>query len=216
MPVTKSQRKLVVVNSLSKYSTGVWTFIYAFLESAATSIAQSVLGDNYKSVTVRQGANGTKAKFLSAIKTAATAPGIKAVDVFLQLHGTNGTFYFYDAPVSAGVLRDEILALALPDRLRLFYNTGCYADSQNSNEMIDAGFKTAIGSKKNNCTGATEFPSFCALWQTGQMVKNIMPIADNPGVRAIQDNLAVSFSSTFSPADSTKLIRGNKNLTIST
>ena len=216
MPVTKSQRALVVVNSLAKYSIEEWTFIYAYLEGVSVNLTQSMLGENYKFITVRKGADGTKAKFLNAIKAAATTPGIKAVDVFLQLHGTNNTFYFHDGPHLASVVRDDILALALPDRLRLIYNTSCFGDSQNDTEMIAAGFDTAIGSKKNNCTGITEFPTFCALWKAGHMVKNIMPIADNPLTRTIQDNLASNHSPALRPADSTKVIRGNKDLMIST
>ena len=217
MAISKAQRALIVVNSLDKHSTGTMKFIYSFLQESGPAIANTVLGPHYKSVTVRKGVNGTRAKFLAALGSAATAPGIKAVDVFLQLHGSTNTFHFYDASVSAATLRDDILALGLPSkRLRLLYNTGCYGDSQNWQEMIAAGFATTIGSKKINTTGASEFPTFCALWQAGQTIKQVVAAADNPATRKVQDAAAKAFSPAFANSDSTKVIRGNVNLRITT
>jgi hypothetical protein len=212
---SKNQRVLLMVNSLSRYAVGIWQFIYSFAENSAITIAQNLLGDDYKSITVRKGTNATRAKFLTALQAAATTPGVRAVDVFLQLHGSEGRFIFHDASVAATVLRDEILALGLPDRLRLLYNTGCYGDSQNRPAMMDAGFETAIGSADINCTGAVEFPAFCSMWQNGKTVTQIMAVADNPVARAVQDGLAKATSPTFRNADSKKTIRGNRSLTIS-
>jgi len=192
-------------------------FIYSFTENSAIAVALGVLGGDYKKVIIRKGKNATKAKFLKALKAAATTTGVKAVDVFLQLHGDDKQFIFDDGSVDASDLRDEILKLKLPPgRLRLLYNTTCYGDSQNSPYMINAGFATTIGSHAINCTGATEFPTFCSLWQIGKKVVDIMAVADDPGTRAIQDAAAKAFSpAAFSNANSKKYIQGNKNLTIS-
>lgn len=216
MSTPRNRRILLLVNSLSKYSTGAWQLIYSFTEASAIVVTQNVLGDDYKSITVIKGQNATKARFLAALQAAATTSGVTAVDVFCQLHGTNGRFYFYDNPVLASVLRNDILALNLPDKLRLFYNTGCYGDSQNRPAMIEAGFAATIGSVAINCTGATEFPTFCSMWQNGNTVKKVMATADLPAQRVIQDGLAKAMQPIFSDANSKKLIRGNANLTIST
>lgn len=216
MPVSKSQRALVLINSLSKYSTGFNKFIYSFAEGSAVNITNTVLGDDYKFITIKSKSQATKANFLAALRAAVNATGIKAVDVFLQLHGGTNTFHFYEGAVPATRLRDDILALSLPNRLRLLYNTGCYGDSQNWDEMIAAGFKTTIGSRKINTTGATEFPTFCSMWQFNAKVRDILAVADNPVTRATQDAAAKAFSSHLSDANSQKIIRGNTNLTIST
>lgn len=215
MAVSKHQRILIVVNSLAKYSTGYWKHIYSFAEQSGVAVAQNVLGDDYKKIVVLQSKNATAAKFLKALASAAKASGIKAVDVFMQLHGSTNTFHFHEGAVSASSLRDQILALKLPKRLRLFYSTCCYGDSQNHKEMLQAGFKTTIGSKRINTTGATEYPSFCSLWQFGNKVADIMPIADNPATRAVQDAAARLLSAHLADTNSKKVIRGDAQLRIS-
>lgn len=217
MAVSKNQRALVIVNSLDKHSKGVMKFIYSFAQNSGPAVAQAVLGDDYKTILVRKGAQGTKIKFLAALKSAANSSGIKAVDVFMQLHGSNNKFHFYDVDVTAAQLRDDIIALGLPaKRLRLLYSTGCYGDTQHWHEMIDAGFVTTVGSKKINTTGATEFPTFCSLWQFNNTVKDVIAVADNPITRATQDAAAKAYSSQFADSNSTKVIRGKKLLKIST
>jgi phage-related protein len=216
MPVSKSQRALVLVNSLSQYSTGIWKTVYQVGEWSGKTITLTALGDDYAYIYTRTGGNATKQEFLSKLKTAATKSGIRAVDVFFHLHGGNNTFIFHnDEEVSASTLRDEILALNLPNRLRLCYNLACYGDSQNYSEMLDAGFVTTIGSKKIACTAAAEFPIFCSLWQFDNKISDIMPLADNPLTRAAIDTAVSATSPQLANANSTKVIRGNRNLRIS-
>jgi hypothetical protein len=217
MPVSKSQRALVLVNSLSQYSTGIWKTVYQVGEWSGKTITLTALGDDYANIYTRAGGNATKQKFLSKLRTAATTPGIRAVDVFFHLHGGDNEFVFYDNErVSASTLRDEILALNLPNCLRLCYNLACYGDSQNHSEMLDAGFVTTIGAKKVACTAAAEFPIFCSFWQYDNKISDIMPLADNPLTRAALDAaISAASASMRNKTDSTKVIRGSQDLRIS-
>jgi len=214
MTITKSQRRLVLVNSLSRYRTGVWKVIYQSGEWAGKTITMTALDDDYAHIHPCTGGFATRSRFLSRLKAAATSPGTKAVDVFCQLHGSDDVFHFYDEDVQATRLRDDILALGLPDNLRLFYNTCCYGDSQNSNEMLEAGFATTIGSKRINCTAAVEFPIFCSMWQLNSKVADIMALADNPVTRAAMD-ATIKATTPMKDTDSQKVVRGNAALRIS-
>lgn len=214
MSVSRNQRALVLVNSLSKYQTGLWKKVYQVGEWSGKSITMTTLEDDYAHIYPRTGGYATKQQFLNKLRTAATRPGIRAVDVFFHTHGGNNTFEFYDGSVAAGVLRDDILALNLPQRLRLFYNLACYGDSQNWQEMIDAGFVTTIGSTQGATTAAVEFPIFCGAWQFDNKISDIMTLADNPATRAAMD-AALSAISPQHVWNSKKIIRGNQNLKIS-
>jgi hypothetical protein len=109
----------------------------------------TALADDYAYIYPCTGKNATRRRFLNRLRTAATGAGTKAVDVFCQLHGGENTFHFGDGAVEASALRDDILALNLPKRLRLFYNLACYGDTQNWTEMINAGVCHDCRIKKN-------------------------------------------------------------------
>lgn len=215
MSIGTEQRALVIVNSLSRNYGGLWKLFYQATENAALLTAKSLLRSHYHTVHVVQGKDATKDQFLLVLRAAAEMPGIRVVDVFFQLHGQPGVFCFFDAEVSSATLRDEILALGLPEhRLRLFYNTGCFGDSQNCEEMLTAGFVTTIGSKKVNATGTAEFPLFCGLWRGGASIQRIMRAADHGVLRKAQDRIARLLLPS-SEIDSQKLVRGRESLRIS-
>jgi hypothetical protein len=215
MTFARNQRALVIVNSLSTNYGGLWKRFYRITEVAAIATAKALLHQPYGSISVVSGTDATKDRFLAALRTAANAPGVEVVDVFLQLHGKPGTFCFFDADVSSAALRDEILSLGLPaNRLRLFYNTGCYGDSQNHDDMLAAGFIATIGSVKVNATGTAEFPLFCILWRFGATIQQSMRAADHGLLRIVQDGIARHVLPA-SEIDSEKRIRGRGSLRIS-
>ncbi len=216
--IDKNQRALVIVTSLSKDFAGIWRVFYSLTEWAAVAIARLLLGGSYTAIAVRRGSQATKDEFLAALRDAADRPGIEVVDVFLHLHGLPETFCFHDANVSSAALRDEILALGLSkNRLRLFYNTCCYGDSQND-DMLAAGFATAIGSKKVNATGAGEFPIFCVLWRLSQSIQKAVHAADAGLLRRAQDAIARILlpDARGRDVDSRKVVRGQDGICIST
>lgn len=220
MAVTRNQRALIYMNDVRKTSKKgpFWEFIYGTAALGGLATTHLTLDDDYKFITVLMDAQATKANFLRALKSAAAKPGIKRVDVFMQLHGSTDKFAFHEGNVGAGTLRDDIIALQIPKgRLRLLYNTACFGDSQNNPEMLQAGFMTTIGARKINTTGGFEYPIFCGLWQLGGTVQAIMNVADNPVARAAQDAAAgILLPSQAGNIDSRKIIRGNKNVRITT
>lgn len=218
MPISEQQRALVILSNLSKDFGGLWKLFYWCTETAAVLVARILLHRQYATIIVRKGKRATRAEFLSALREAASRPGVEVVDVFFHLHGLPCTFCFHEANAPSATLRDEIRALGLPEnRLRLFYNTGCYGDSQNNDDMLAAGFVTAVGSKKMNATGAGEFPVFCGLWSFGRSIPNILRAADSTPLRTVQDAIARVLlpASRRGEVDSQKIIRGRQELRIS-
>ncbi|MCL4847459.1 MAG: hypothetical protein KJ066_13050 [Acidobacteria bacterium] len=210
--VNKNQRVLLIVNELAKYGGSTWRPLYKFIEESGVSVGRSFLDGAYSEISVLRGASAKRSSFVTRLRNLANRSGVQAVDLFLQLHGASGHVWFYDGKVSTATLRDEILAQNLPDRLRLVYNTSCYGDSH-STHLIQAGFKTAVGSVKVNANAAVEYPTFCMQWGAGQTVEQLLPIADNPASRAAQDFSATTMG--FNDVNSRKVLKGRKPLKIS-
>ena len=212
MSATKSQRILLIVNNLVAHGDPKWKPLYSFLEESGIAVGNAVLGGSYKQVSTLKGTAATRTAFLNRLKTLATTAGVKAVDLFLQLHGAPGKVWFHGGEVSTAQLRQDIVALGLPNRLRLVYNTSCYGDSHSA-DLIGAGFRTAIGSKKVNANAGVEYPTFCSLWAAGSTAQSAISTADAPLSRAAQDAAAKQLG--FADADSQKVVRGLKSLKIS-
>lgn len=211
--ITKRQRVLLIVNELAKHGGSQWRPLYKFIEESGVSVGRTFLSGLYDEISVLRGTSAKRSTFISRLRTLTNRSGIRSVDLFLQLHGASQHVWFYDGKVDTAVLRDEILAENLPDRLRLVYNTSCYGNSHSSH-LIQAGFETAIGSSKVNANAAVEYPVFCMQWAAGQTIKTLLPLADNPTARAAQDLTATAMG--FGNVNSRKIIKGRSTLKIST
>ncbi len=215
MAVEKSQRVLLVVNHLSSGDTD---YLYRFIESAGRATAETTLGDDYAALVKLYGGNATRARFVAALKRAAAQPTVKRIDVLLMLHGMPGKVYFHDGSAKTDELADDIAALNVRSKLRLMYSTCCYGDSHSA-DWLRAGFDTAIGAKKVNANAAVELAPLLSLWQfnfkaSECLAPTIPPTGPNDTVtRAYGRANQLSWAGDV---NSTKVIRGNANLRIST
>jgi hypothetical protein len=215
MTIQKQDRVLIVVNYLSSGDTD---YLYRFIESAGRRTAEATLGDDYSRVVKLYGANATRAKFVAAIRREGAKAAVKRIDVLLMLHGETERVVFHDGRVRSSTLAGELAALNLHSKLRLIYSTCCYGDSH-SDDWLNAGFDTAIGSKKVNANSAVELAPLLSLWQFNFTVNEclaptIPPTGPNDQVARVFGQ--VNGLSWANDVDSTKVIRGNTGLRIST
>jgi len=215
--VLKDKRVLVIVNSLAQHGSSKIRWLYKFIESAGVETAVRLLAPYYHSIYVLRDQEATCAKFLYTLNELSVNPSIRAIDLFLQLHGQPGQLHFYDYRVSTRRLQEKIKRVASRDVLRLVYNTSCYGDTH-SVHLLKAGFKVAIGSRRVNASAASEFPIFCCNWpgiglsrKKVHTVKELIDKADLPGPRRISDKLASRY---FKDVDSKKVVRGDGSVTI--
>ena len=215
MSTSKAQRVLVVVSHLASGDTD---YLYRFIDAAGQATAETVLGDDYVRIVKRYGSNATLPKLISALRTEGGKSAVKKIDVILMVHGLPGELAFKDATYTSSDVRAQIRALNLTSKLRLLYSTACYGDSH-STDFIAAGFDTAIGSKKVNANAAVEFAPLLGMWQFNNKISDALGVTTAATPAA--DSAATAYgrannTSWKNDVKSTKVIRGNKDLRIST
>lgn len=215
MPITRNERVLIAISYIA---SGNNDYLYNFIESSGRNSMETVLGDDYERIVKLYGANATLGKLINAIQAQGARSTIKRIDLIVMLHGGPGTLVFKDGTHTSKEVRDRIKALGLEAKLRWVYSTACYGNSHSAH-FIAAGFDSAIGSKKVNANAAVEFIPLLSLWQFGNKLSNCLAPTVPPTAAA--DALARAFGQlTNKPwkndVDSRKVLRGNKNLRITT
>lgn len=215
MPIERQNRVLIVVNFLASGDTD---YLYRFIESAGRATAETTLGDDYAGLVKLYGGNATQAKFLAALRREGAKPAIKRIDVLLMLHGLPGKVYFHEGEVKSSTLGAAITALNLRSKLRLLYSTCCYGDTHSA-DWLSAGFDAAIGSKKVNANSAVELAPLLSLWQfnfklSECLAPTILPTGPNDAAARLYGQ--ANHLSWVGEVDSSKVIRGNGDLRIST
>jgi len=215
MPTEKPNRSLVVINYLASNSHD---HLYRFIEESGRGTIQATLGDDYRKIVKLYGSNATLTKLINALRTEGAKSYIHRIDLIVMLHGSPGKLMFKDGTKSTSVVRDRIKELNLAGKLRLLYNTSCYGDSH-SKHFLEAGFDSAIGSKKVNANAAVEFPVLLSLWQFNNTIQQCL--APSIPLTGPADAAARAFGHLTNAVwkndvDSRKVLRGNKNLRITT
>lgn len=215
MSTSKSERVLIVINHIASGDTD---HLYRFIEEAGRGTVQATLGDDYAKIVKLYDADATLPKLIAALKAQGAKSGIKRIDLIVMLHGKTGIIVFKDGAKNSSVVKDQIKALNLQTKLRLVYSTCCFGDSHSA-DFIAAGFDSAIGSKKVNANAAVEFGPLLSLWQfdfkfSDCLAPTIPPTpASDTAARAYGQ---VANTGWKDDVDSTKVVRGNPNIKIST
>ncbi len=214
---SKDERILIVVNHIS---SGKTDHLYRSIEGAAQFIVPSTLGDDYAKTIKLYGINATLPKLIGKLRTEGKRNSVKRIDLLLMLHGKPGIIVFKDGEKDSDDVKNQIKALNIRTKLRLLYSTCCYGDSHSA-DFIDAGFDTAIGSKKVNANAAVEFAPLLSFWQFDFKISDCLAITV-PATPAAEAAARLYGESKTPPldwaddVDSTKVLRGNPNIKIST
>ena len=215
MSISKNERVLIVMNHIASGDTD---YLYRFIEEAARGTVQATLGDDYAKIVKLYDANATLAKLIAALKNEGAKSSVKRIDLIVMLHGSPGKIIFKGGGKDSSLVKDEIKALNITTKLRLAYSTCCFGDSHSA-DFIAAGFDSAIGSKKVNANAAVEFAPLLSLWQFDTKLSDCLsptiPLTP-PSDAAARAYGQAADTSWKDDVDSTKLIRGNRNLKIST
>jgi len=215
MSISKSQRVLIVINHIASGDTD---YLYRFIEEAARGTVQATLGDDYARIVKLYDANATLAKLTTALGTEGAKSSVKRIDLIVMLHGSPGVLVFKNGAKESSLVRSQIAALNIQAKLRLVYNTSCFGDSHSA-DFIAAGFDSAIGSKKVNANAAVEFAPLLSLWQFDFKLSDCRAptVLPTPAADAAAKAYGQAANTSWkSKVDSTKVLRGNANLKIST
>ena len=221
--VAKSQREaLVFIANLSQGSAAQQAF-YDFVEFSAKFLAVTTLGPQYSKITVVEGSAAKRAALSDKLDSITNKSTVKAVDLIFVTHGLTGSVKFTDTTVSMTTVKNDIIAkltTAQRAKLRMVFSTACFGESHRA-RWIEAGFKTASGSKKIYADSAVSYLPFLVSWASGGTFANAVDAANAADVGNAVDLAASAVlfaagSSSFDQVDSHRLRSGSTSLRIST
>ncbi len=211
-----SDRALLVVTALSSGGVERLRPLYRLLDRAAALLGR-LLGRRYTRSIVLRGPTASRAALAAAVADLGRGSEVAAVDVFLNVHGRQRSLTLADGEVEVAALAASLRALGEPARkLRLLYSTACHA-AHHASELRAAGFRTCLGARRINTTGALETPLFLALWARGTPAGRAIRIADHPAARVPADALArlvLRAVGEKGRVDSAKEVSGEEAITI--
>ncbi|MFC1878754.1 hypothetical protein ACFLZW_02460 [Chloroflexota bacterium] len=215
--ITKQQRALLVVNNIAEGGIGQLSFLYKALDNLFPAAAFAILGNDYHTIEPVTGANATYKAFKDRLQYLGKMPGIKAVDVFLCLHGLDKRLYFGNQVVPTAYIKTDLLEMGLKNKLRWLYSLSCYGASH-AQDFIDGGFRVVEGAMAVNTNGPYDFPTQLRKWEHGGTVERAVNAGNNPTMMWIHDSvteLTLEHLNQKSTVNSKKIIRGVKSTSIS-
>ena len=211
MAISKDQRRLLIVSNLTDFGRSNLRWLYKFIDTGSVSLAQAILGHFYKQVSVLEGEKATANAFVHRLTRMAKAPGAKAVDVLLHLHGGQGQLWFAEGAVTTSSLAARIRKKNIDHRLRLLYSTACYG-ATHAQDFVDAGFSTASGAQQTNANAAHDYPIQLGTWALNRPYRAVVRAGNRKMFRDLYDGTAKVMG--FTDVNSYKIIRGDKDITI--
>lgn len=213
-PVPRGGRALVLVTALAAGGPKPLRLLYRLLDLAAAFLGAG-LGLRYGLRVRLSGAAATRGAFLAAVKALAAREGVAAVDVVVNLHGHPGELVFADGPVAPAALAPALRAEGR-GKLRLAYSSACHGESHGA-DLLAGGFTAAVGARRVNATGATEFGPFLLFWALGVPAAHAVRAADPPALRRPTDAIARRLLRALGErgeVDSRKVLAGDRNVRI--
>ena len=125
MTVTKADRVMLLASNVSGTSNR-YKRLYRWLDDNAVSLGRQITVPHYQRVSVLKGDQLTRTAFVTRVRILGKTVGVKAVDVFLNLHGLRDGVKFADGKARIEDLCDELEDLDLGHRWRLMYSTCCW------------------------------------------------------------------------------------------
>lgn len=187
----KDHQVLIIVSELERWADPQQREMYKYIREAGVSGAQGALSQWYGDIIVLQTTKATKQNLLTAIESATSRSAVKAVDLFVFLHGEKNNLAFYEGDVATSELSKDIKKINTHGKLRMVYNTACFG-ATHTHDFINAGFKVADGAIAVNTNAAFEYPMFLQLMATGQPFGLAVAAGNSPYTNELSDQLARS------------------------
>lgn len=203
--VQKDERILLMVTNLSTGGALKFQKVYEWLDKNAVQLARMLLTDHYRQIDVLSDAAVTSGNFVERLVSLAQMPGIRAIDVYLGIHGLPGQLLFDDGLFASAEIGDRIRVAELSGRLRLLYSTACYGASH-ARDFVAAGFRTASGARGVNANGLYDCPAQFYHWGKGDTYRTTVKAGNNPIGIATADFLTAQLG--FDDVNSEKIVEG--------
>jgi len=208
--VGKAARELVQVICLSDGWSGQERAMYEFIELSSRGIAATLLGPVYNRIQVLQGNDATLAQFQAALSRAAASAGTAAVDVLLNLHGSDQqTIPFKEAEYSVAAMQTALSGIPAPLRrkFRTVFSTACFGETH-LGMWTGVGFDVASGSRGIYADSALSFGPMLGRWASEGTFGEAIQLANTVGLPA--DAAARAFYQAHGPAGNASCVNSRR------
>lgn len=221
-PLQRSQRMLVHLVTLHEQGRTAEGLMYRSIERGAETMARRYLRRTYRRRTLIRGPQATLESLVDALASASAEPGVGAVDLLVNPHGTSRKVWFVDGPVDADdvcAAISERLDTEQRRRLRAAFSTACYGMSHND-AWLRAGFSVCVGSRGIYADGVTSLPRLLRGWAGGQTVADAVEKSNGAGLRHRQDSVAARYyrrtgrTDDAEAVDSTRVVDGARTMVV--
>ena len=209
--IGKENRALLVVVNLSSWGVKKYQKLYEWLDDNAIALSKLILKSQYREVKTLSDDDVYVADFIEMLQALAEDDEIKAIDVFLSLHGEEGKLLFDDGRIRTRDLSSRIKALGIENKLRLCYSGACYG-ATHAQDFVNAGFRVASGALGVASNGAFDFPFQLASWAMNEIYEHAVRAGNFKLGIAISDTAARAMG--FKDVNSKKVIYGDKSTRI--
>lgn len=228
--VPAQNRVLVIVTDLDTHGVQELAPLYTALEDIGSTLPQMpILRNQYREIHVLRNNRATLADFRSLALSLSSRSEVRAIDVFLMLHGQTDRLVFADRSYNMEQMtsfmntrrdvREAARVLVMQKKFRLMYNTSCFGASHRA-AFRKIGFDAVVGSIAVNANSEVEFPSFLALWNVGARLTDAFAPTNNAVALAAADGplraTGQIFNNFLKHIDSRKVFSGNTAMTINT
>ena len=209
---TRESRAILFLNSSNVMNGQTQGSPYNLIDYGASLLFDSVRAQ-YGASEMLFGNQATVDGFVRTLDQIASASGIDAVDLMVNLHGgEDGSLAFADRTVPLGELAGTLRSAgAAKGKLRVVYNTACFAKAQ-LDAWLAAGFRVVNGAIGSNANGFIEYPGFVANWTGGMPFGDAVERASQGALTGIWDSVQRFFGA--GSTDSRKVIAGERAITI--
>lgn len=196
-PPDSARRARVLVQLVTLARQGRWyeRAAYAAVEDAAVALARHHLQEHYVRRVLLRGAEASSSRLVAALAAATATPGVAAVDLLLQPHGTSRRLLLADGGVEAADLAAAIRRAVPAEHapaLRAVFSTACYG-SGHAGDWLSAGFAVATGARGIYADGITSVPALLAAWAGGAEVTTAVAAANASDPWGVQDAVAAGY-----------------------
>jgi len=230
--LTRNDRALVFLNDVVTHASG-FELLYKFLERSGSTGVKGELGLHYRQFQELYRSDSSSENFRGVLSALLADDSVKAIDVVISFHGSDGNLWFYGGKTNMGELARDIRArwtascrrngvldadcvMRRQRKLRIVYSAACYGASHAS-AWIDAGFAAAAGAVGVHTDSAASFPTFLNSWRSGLSFADAVDRANRADLTHAYDTWA-KLNPTWRDANSTRQTKaapGETNQSIS-
>lgn len=223
-PLHPDQRVLVQVVTLLTPGRPREQALYRSIEWGSANLPRRYLRLAYRNRVLVRGPEATLDGLVAALVRATAAPGVRAVDLLVNPHGTSREIWFVDGAVDAEQVCRRVREALGRDRRRLLravFSTACFGMSHND-AWLRAGFRVSSGSRGIYADGLTSLPRMLRAWASGSSVQQAVSEANLTSRRQRQDAVAARYYRTVGrladagAVDSERVVDGARTMTITT